>query len=137
MPALRIKALVDAFGPTGLYNPADTTICSPDFSPALTLLGTRIAAQLGQSCLGPLTDTDPLSDGIQADCQVADMVGPVTNNVPACITPNGACNPCPCWRASAKADCVGMGDGYALEVARSQPAASGTMVHASCLGPAN
>ncbi len=137
VPPLRLKTVVQSFGPTGLFNPAGTTICSQDFSPALSLLGTRIAAQLGQSCLGPLTDTDPLTPQIQADCQVVEVVGNGATPVPQCATQSGACSPCPCWRANANPNCSGMGDGYSLEIARSQPPASGTTVQASCLGPAN
>jgi hypothetical protein len=130
VPAIRIKALVDAFGSAGFFH----VICNQPYGPPLKQLGTIIASQLGEACLQPLTDTDPGKPGMQASCVVEDVVGTTTTAIPACGAQTGPCNPCPCWRVVADPSCSALG-GHALEVARSSPAAPGTIVSAKCLGP--
>jgi hypothetical protein len=60
VPAIRLKALTDAFGTQGHFNEGvdetgtkfvGVTICNQDFSPALRLLGQVIVATLGGQCL--------------------------------------------------------------------------------------
>jgi hypothetical protein len=45
-PAVRIHSVVSTFGADGLFNPGVVGSCAGDFSPALQLLGERIAAHL-------------------------------------------------------------------------------------------
>jgi hypothetical protein len=143
VPALRLKALIDAFGGNGYFNEGtDVTgtqqvsvnICSNDFTPALRLLGKKMAGTLGTlggQCLGkaPLTATDKLAcsagDSIgpgvkcntscldKVDCKVEESVG--TGGavaVPRCPAAKFAdpkdfdCGAtCPCWRVVRKPEC--------------------------------
>lgn len=130
VPAIRIKALVDGFGTASFFN----TICNSNYGVPLKQLGTLITAQLGGACLQPLTDVNPSAPGLQASCQVSETAGGQTKAVPACSSQTGACNPCPCWRVKPDASCAALG-GHSLEIARSAPVASGTVVQAQCLGP--
>ncbi len=47
VPAIRLAAVVQSFGANGLFNPAGTNACSPDYTPALRALGERLLA-IGQ-----------------------------------------------------------------------------------------
>jgi hypothetical protein len=78
---LRLKKFVDGFGNNG----AHFSICSNDFSPAMTQIGTAIAQALKPGCVQyPLIDTDPSTpDVVEPECQVVDEV--------ACSTPGGSC----------------------------------------------
>ena len=107
MPAIRFKALLDGFGTASFFN----TICSSNYGPPLKKLGTLITTQLGGACLQALADTKPGTPGLQASCQVAEMVGPAYKPVPACQTSSGPCNPCPCWRVVPDPKCAAL-SGY-------------------------
>jgi hypothetical protein len=129
VPAIRIKALLDGFGTASFFS----SICDTSFGPPLKKLGTQIASQLGEACLQALTDVSP-APGMQADCKVSEQIGGLTKAVPACASQSGPCNPCPCWRVNPDTSCSAL-SGYSLQIARSAPAAAGTLIHAQCLGP--
>jgi hypothetical protein len=143
VPALRLKALIDAFGSNGYINEGtDATgtqqvavnICSNDFTPALRLLGKKMAGTLGTlggQCLGkpPLTATnklacsagDVIGPGVtcqkscleSVDCAVEESVGTgAAVAVPRCAAAKFAdptdfdCGgTCPCWRVVRKPEC--------------------------------
>jgi len=130
VPAIRFKTLLDAFGTASFFS----SICAQDYGPALKQLGTLLAAQLGGACLQQLKDTDPSQPGLQASCVVDDQLGGVSTPIPACSAQTGPCGPCPCWRVVPDSKCGAL-SGYALQVARNSPAASGTIVRARCQGP--
>ena len=114
VPAIRIKTLIDGFGDKGFFNKGtDTTltqdlpvnICSPDYSPALRLLGRVIVASLGGQCISlpPLTRNgglvckqgDALGNGVscaqscldRADCIVQEVVNQGTPQEQTTVVP--------------------------------------------------
>lgn len=100
VPAVRIKALVNAFGERGHFNKGidaggksvEVNSCSADYSPAMRLLGEVIVASLGGQCISapPLTKNsgiacvagEQLGNGVtckascleKVDCQVTEVV---------------------------------------------------------------
>jgi len=88
-PAIRIKTLIDGFGDKGFFNKGtdfsleqdiDVNICSPDYSPALRLLGRVIVAALGGQCISlpPLTRNGGLV------CNKGDTLGTVGGQTVTC-----------------------------------------------------
>jgi hypothetical protein len=64
---LRNAAFIDEFGANGLK----FSICQPDFSASMKLIGDTIAKKLQNLCVDyKLIDTNPTADGVQADCRV-------------------------------------------------------------------
>ncbi len=64
---LRNAAFVDQFGPNGLK----FSICQPDFSKSMEVIGEAIAKKLQNLCVDyKLVDTEPDTQGVQADCRV-------------------------------------------------------------------
>jgi hypothetical protein len=64
---LRESAFIDEFGPNGLK----FSICQPDFSAAMKLIGDTIAKKLQNLCVDDkLFDQDPATPGLQPDCRV-------------------------------------------------------------------
>jgi hypothetical protein len=114
-PAVRIKALLDGFGKDGFFNTGidpslkhdePVNICIHDYSPALRLLGRKVAGRLsGVQCLAspPLTATGGLvchqgvrlGDGEvcrqscleRADCVVKELVNAGTSQEQATVIP--------------------------------------------------
>jgi hypothetical protein len=152
VPAIRIKQLIDgikAGGNKGFFNEGTdftqtqsipVNICSPDFSPALRLLGKVIVASLGGQCITspPLTRNgglvckqgDPLGTGAkgpvkcnktcldQADCIVNLRETKGETAVEKCASAKFN-NPgdkdcagiCPCWRIVPNSKCSSTVDG--------------------------
>jgi hypothetical protein len=84
VPAIRIKSLVDAFGRQGHFNEGtdpsytqklDVNICSPDYSPALRLMGKVIVTTMLSRCVSsaPLTKNGGLA------CNKGDVLGTNTS----------------------------------------------------------
>jgi hypothetical protein len=87
VPAIRLKALVDAFGPRG----TQSSICDTDFGPALDKVASLMATQVVHSWCLPyeVVDTNPLTPAIDGDCLVS---GSKVGAIPACTAQGtGAC----------------------------------------------
>jgi hypothetical protein len=64
---LRVSAIIDEFAPNGLK----FSICQPDFSASMKLIGDGLFQQPHRPCISDkLVDTDPVTPGLQADCTV-------------------------------------------------------------------
>ncbi len=78
-PAIRVQSFVDAFGSRGTMH----NICDSDFGPAMDKLGGLMVTQTALSWCLPysVTDTNPLTKEVEADCVVLDK-----NNrtIPSC-----------------------------------------------------
>ena len=77
-PAVRMNALVEAFGDGGMrqdicaYDPVAGDV---DLSGALVQIAALLRRALGTPCIaGALADGDPTQDGIQPVCSVSDVV---------------------------------------------------------------
>ena len=159
VPGIRIQAVVHAFArqltgkelaevkqkktnipywidKSGLYREENfTTICTPDFSPALKRIGERIVASLGTMCL----PSPPVAAGGGVACYKGDVLGvnskgqqvvcqnscldqtdfkveQITTSgrtkIPRCAASDfnpsvssGSCSTCPCWRIVPSATC--------------------------------
>jgi hypothetical protein len=127
--AIRMKQFVDAFDPAGFFS-----ICQPDFRPAMKAIGAKVADVISRFCIGArLVDTDPVKTGMQADCQVSDLVPPATGVKPD--TPLASCaangNRAPCWDLAA--DDVCKRSGFKVTVNRGgQPAPQGGQLSVKC-----
>ncbi|MCB9555682.1 MAG: hypothetical protein H6707_06225 [Deltaproteobacteria bacterium] len=126
-PAIRIKALSDAFAPDSTFS----TICTDDFGPALAALGRKIVGKLGGQCIQqPLLtqkggvacqNGDTFGNGKactancleDVSCQVTEVVNSGTANESSVTIPKCPSNlwypadwekdrdcgtSCPCWR---------------------------------------
>ena len=105
MPAVRLKAFVDAFGADGSWH----SICTSDLGPALTKIGEAIGNvdTAGQCLPAAPVDVRPDLPGLQADCVAVDQVpgaggGLVEAAVPAC---SGDARPC--WELAEDNRCPG------------------------------
>jgi hypothetical protein len=101
-PAVRIHDFVDSFGPNGTF----LSICTDDFSPAMTRIGQEVARRASLECLaGRVADMDLGAAGVQAHCQVYDETTSdglaLRQSIPACTT---TASP-PCWRVQPAARC--------------------------------
>lgn len=129
-PALRLQEFVQAFGPNGTLD----SICSDDFSGALSRIGKLLAGITKYTCVTKLIDTDPDTAGLQADCRVEEQV-PVASGegftprlLPACA-PNG---PKPCWNLLPPGSNA-CGDKFAIDVDRGgRDPAAGTLQSIKC-----
>jgi hypothetical protein len=112
-PAIRIKKFVEAFGSNGSLH----SICANDFSPAMKQIGEKLAAKVGNPCIGaPLVDTRP-DPGVQADCSVIDRVPAAGGGYQdQALPPCGAGNSTPCWKLAADPTCAQ--SGYKIDVDR-------------------
>jgi hypothetical protein len=108
-PGLRIKQFVDSFQ-HGLLQ----TICSNDYSTALTQIGNAVAAVVGSPCItAPIVDIDSRTAGKQADCVVTESVmGSKAVPLPQCSTGGAR----PCWQLKAATTC--MDSGFQVEIDR-------------------
>jgi hypothetical protein len=80
--ALRLKKFIDAFGDHG----QTFSICSSDFTAAMTQIGDAIVKVLKPGCvLYPLIDTDPVTADIQPECQVVDKISCDTPGTGDCL----------------------------------------------------
>jgi hypothetical protein len=96
---LRNAAFVDQFRANGLK----FSICEPDFSNAMTSIGTSIAKKLQNLCVDyKLVDTDEVTPGVQADCHVAWRVpGPDPKDASRTVYQDGSpLVPCPAGAAN-------------------------------------
>jgi hypothetical protein len=133
-PAIRIKALVDAFGANGHFNTGTDAsgntvpvgICDSDFSPALSFVGDLVTQQALTSWCLPYdpVDTNPLTTEVEADCVV---MAKQAGQIPACKP--GASGPC--YSLLASQSCSGSTS--VLRVENIDPADLGDEVWAICL----
>ncbi|WP_428261916.1 hypothetical protein [Haliangium sp.] len=96
-PAVRLKYFLEQFPGRNSI----TTICDEDLTDALDLVGSLLAKVLDNPfCLTVDVDLDE-ADGLQYDCQVSDVLPPVTTGGPPDETPLEHCNGdqsnLPCW----------------------------------------
>jgi hypothetical protein len=172
VPAVRIASVVKGMAEKrGHFNrglddstpprEVEVNICSPDFGPAMKLVGDVISIVMGDQCLAmpPLTREgglacragDALGGGAtcrqscldQVDCQVEDLVGDATpqlvDRCPAdlfdpAVKDCGAS--CPCWRIVPVEGCdpSRRGSPYGLQVLRRGDAPKGTTAKVQCVG---
>ena len=122
VPAVRIASLVKSFGKRGSL----TSICSTDFSPALSKVGDLVATQTNLSWCLPYdpADTNPLTAALDADCVV---VGSQAGKLGAC-TPGSKV---PCYSLTESKTC---GKSKTLmEISNVTPAKLGDEVYAICM----
>ncbi len=121
-PAVRIASLVKAFGKRGSL----TSICSSDFSPALSKVGDLVATQTHLSWCLPYdpADTNPLTSKMDADCVV---MGSKAGKLKACAPGSKK----PCYNVVESKTC---GKSKSLmEISNITPSALGDEVYAICL----
>ena len=134
VPAIRIKALMDAFGPLGYFNKGrdasgkeiDVDICSSDFSPALSLLGDMVTTKVLTSWCLPYdpVDTNPLTPALEPDCVV---MGSKAGVIPACTGSDTSA----CYSIEAATTC--QASSSVLRIEKADPASLGDQVYAVCL----
>jgi hypothetical protein len=95
-PGVRLKYFLDQFP---LRNTVES-ICNENLEGALVVIANLLAEVIGNPCLdGEIADMDPLTEGIQPECQVSDVRYPGTDyqeetRIPHCDLAGGAY---PCW----------------------------------------
>jgi hypothetical protein len=112
-PGIRLRKFTQAFPNNTIHS-----ICQASLAQAMTEIGKKLAGILTNTCVTQrLLDTDPMKDGVQADCQVVDRVprddsptGYRDNPLPPC-TAGGM----PCWELAPDPTC---GSGYKTVVQR-------------------
>ncbi len=122
VPAVRLASLVKSFGKRGSL----TSICSADFSPALSKLGDLVATRTNLSWCLPYdpADTNPLTKALEPDCVV---IGSKAGKLKACKP--GFKQPC-----YAVADSKTCGkSSTVMNISNITPAALGDEVYAVCL----
>jgi hypothetical protein len=105
-PGIRMQQFAQAFGANGL----EYSICSNDFSPALTAIAGKVAAVVAQSsCLvGAIRNKDLTGATFDPDCTVTAYTVNAQNvavktAVPSCSSTNGTG---PCWQAVTDSACA-------------------------------
>ena len=135
-PAIRMQALVDAFGAAGHRQDIcayDPTTDSLDFGAALAGVAEKLAPRIATACLDvtPL-DSDAAASGNQAACEVTESAGGAETAIPACDASAGAL---PCFRLRDNpAQCPA--SGLALAIDRAAPAPAGATLSLRCALPA-
>ncbi len=89
-PAVRINQVINSVNP---QSPSITSICSMDYTAALTSLGQKIVSKIGIACL-----SSPIQDPNNPDCVVEDRSNvddTVIDEIESCAS-NG--NQQPCWQ---------------------------------------
>lgn len=154
-PALRLDALVEAFGDNGLFHP----ICSADVGPALSALGDKISARLGPQCVtrpvltregrlacreGDIIGRDAQGRPVRcaqntladAECVVERVAGrradAPRSQIPQCRA--GARTAGACWRLAPAAKCAARASStpYRLEIVGDSQPAPGTYALMRC-----
>lgn len=107
-PAVRLHDLVDALGPSALFE----TICADDFGPTMQHVAEALV-DVRPGCLdGEAADRDPATPGLQPDCAVSETVREADGRVsevavPACEGGGGPPPGAPaCWRLAPDARCT-------------------------------
>ena len=160
-PGIRLKAVADALGPQGLFNPAGTDACTPLLAPAFEILGQTILEHLESQCLpAPLVTAagglvcsagEEVAPGVTcsagclelADCVVEDVTTGSSASprpVPRCpanLAGTDCAASCPCWRLLRMPELCApqqTGSPHALQVLRKTGllAPSGTHAVATC-----
>ena len=80
---LRLKQFIDGFGANG----ARFSICSTDFTAAMTMFGGTMMDNRRPACIVyPLVDTDPGTPGTQPDCQAVQKISCETPGQGDCLS---------------------------------------------------
>jgi len=135
-PAIRMQALVDAFGDRGHRQDIcayDAATDSLDFSAALAGVAENLAPHIATPCLDvvPL-DTDAAASGNQAACELVEAAAGGEVAIPACDASGGAL---PCFRLRDNpTQC--QATGLALAIDRSAAPPAGATLSLRCALPA-
>jgi hypothetical protein len=94
-PALRTSHFLDQFPQT-----VRSSICGADLSSAMVEIGVLLKRSFGDPCWkGEITDLDPATDGLQAECTVTDVrVFPDGSTQEVDLIPSCGSDQIPCWR---------------------------------------
>jgi hypothetical protein len=102
-PALRLSQFTKSFK----YNTVDT-ICQADLADAMKKIGEKMAYAINPSCLSAtLVDTDLTKSGVQADCQVRDLIPNGTGGYTQQALPGCDSGSPPCWELMKDSQCNG------------------------------
>ena len=138
-PAVRLDYFMRQFGEEGV----ESSICSGDFSPALSSLSKLIAREVNAPCIGDRileVDVDHQEPGLQPTCEVFDLVGSSSTSVARCSMleddlPDPA-SPKPCWWvARDPMVCSATPTQLRLHVERAGPPPAGSKLAAECVVP--
>jgi hypothetical protein len=135
-PAIRMQALVDAFGAAGhrqdicSYDPATDSL---DFGAALAGVAEKLAPRIATSCLSAIPlDTDDDAAGTQAACQLVEIADGAELAIPAC---DAAVATLPCFRLRDNPDqCPATGLALAIDRGDAPPA-PGAVLSLRCALP--
>ena len=139
-PSVRMGAFLDGFSARSTFQSIcdyDPKIQDVDFSDALTKIALLLTKVVGNPCIdGKISDTDPSTDGVQADCRVSDVSGLNTDDqeefpIPPCETSDA-----PCFRVIPNDSCTDAETNLALDIDRGTPPQDppdGTTVVVRCL----
>jgi hypothetical protein len=135
-PAIRMQALVDAFGAAGhrqdicSYDPATDSL---DFGAALAGVAEKLAPRISTSCLSTTpVDTDAAASGNQAACELVEIADGAELAIPACDAGAGVL---PCFRLRDNPDeCPATGLALAIDRGGAPPAA-GAVLSLRCALP--
>lgn len=133
-PGFRIQAFLDAFPERNFT----TTICNENLTGAMTEIGEIIKIAVGSPCIDrAISDRNPNLEGVQAECSVADVTNPDseerTEDIIAACDSNG--NQPPCWRfISDPVQCENAPDNRAIDVNRGGASVPlGTFLEVQCV----
>jgi hypothetical protein len=136
-PSTRLVQFVNAFPNRNTFQ----TICTPDLSPALTVIAQLLRTVIGSPCIeGNLADADPQTAGIQYDCSVSDVrnygkanqTEEVLRQCNNMTDPNSSTNK-PCWAIHPDATKCMTAPNLTLEVFRTEAPALDTHVISYCV----
>jgi hypothetical protein len=133
-PAVRLQALVDAFGD----HATASTICEQDLSGGLSRFADLMKTALGDPCIaGTLTDVDPGAAGTQAACVAsvvsnADQPDERRAALPRCSPDDATAKNAPCWRLAFDPVGCPSGDHALLAVVGDDKLPDGARLRASC-----
>jgi hypothetical protein len=135
-PAIRMQALVDAFGASGHRQDIcayDAATDSLDFGAALAGVAEHLAPRIATACLEVMPlDTDAAAVGTQVTCEVVESAGGAETAIPAC---DATASNLPCFRLRDNPDqCPATGLALAIERGEA-PAPAGAVQSLRCALP--
>lgn len=139
-PSIRMGAFLDGFSARSTFQSIcdyDPKIQDVDFSDALTKIAILLTKVVGNPCIdGNISDTDPSTDGVQADCRVSDVRGLNTEEQEEFPIPPCEASDPPCFRVIPNDSCTETETNLALDIDRGTPPQDppdGTTVVVRCL----
>ena len=147
-PPIRLKFFLDQFPDRSTV----TSICQPDLSGGLQLIGELLKQSLGDPCIsGDIADTDPDTAGLQAECSVsyisnfgkANAVETILSECDAALG-NKPCWHlvkdevlCPCAMSDTSCDPADANENLILKIEDAVAQPDGTQVVAGCVTEVN